>query len=165
MYKVSQEIFAKYDDLVSVLRDFVDNVEEMYIALEDLRMSGGNTLYILLSSASKDLFTPIIMFLVLNPYTEDVYGLGLMIPVNFCRKDLDMSLDEINKTAEKIGGMIMSFHECSIIIKEPEPGKDLRQLFYEIIDKIYNVKYEGMLKIIDYSNDLVSEIEDIYSQV
>jgi len=43
---VSQEIFAKYDDLVSVLRDFVDNVEEMYIALEDLRMSGGNTLYI-----------------------------------------------------------------------------------------------------------------------
>ncbi|MGC9148517.1 MAG: hypothetical protein ACP5GI_03640 [Sulfolobales archaeon] len=155
------KLFLSIDEFGRVLSEVVSNIEEYYIATEDLKLSGHNILYLYLSR--EDLDRGILLFLYVNPYTEEVYGFGFMI-IYSCStgESRDVSFEEVSKLAERLGGYVASFHNCSIIIKEPKPNKNFIDQLREIISSVNNREISGKLYIINYSYDLLEELTEIY---
>ncbi|MEZ0290223.1 MAG: hypothetical protein ABWJ42_03940 [Sulfolobales archaeon] len=144
------------------MREVIENLEEMYVALEELRLAGFNTLYLLLSSSESDLRVSLILFITLNPYTEEIYGLGLMIPIK-CSSDPveSASIEEIRELSARIGGYVVSFYNCSLIFKEPEESKNLKDQLLGVLRTLTNNTSLAKIRVIDYSYDLLDEIEKL----
>jgi hypothetical protein len=157
----STKLFLSIDEFGRILSEVVSNIEEYYVATEDLKLSGHNVLYLYISR--EDLERGVILFLYVNPYTEEVYGFGFMIVYNCSSGEGgDVSFEEVSQLAKRLGGYIASFHNCSIIIKEPEPNRNFIDQLREIVSSVNNKEISGKLHIVNYSYDLLEELTEIY---
>ncbi|MEM0044036.1 MAG: hypothetical protein QXU60_06175 [Sulfolobales archaeon] len=151
-----------YSMLVEDLESFIENSEDMYQALEEMKLSGVNTLYILLVVVGEDEDrNNLVLFVNLNPYTEDVYSAGVMIPVG-CDSESSsrISIDEIRDLALRIGGYVISFHNCTLIFRDIDIRESLREQITETFRRLLNRDVERV-RIMHYAYDLLEEVGHI----
>ena len=158
----SEKIYITIDEFGEILSQIISNIEDYYLAIEDLRISGNNTLYLYLSN--EDLEKGVILFIYMNPYTEDVYGLGFIVAYRCGDESSEnTSFEEVNELAKRLRGYVASFHGCSLIIKEPEPGRSIIDQIREVVSVVNNKEPPEKLRIIDYSYDLLEELTDLFT--
>lgn len=139
----------RLDDFLGSLSGSVENPEDLLIAIEEARHFGMNHLYILISrSGSKA-----VLVLHINPYTEDLQSLVVIIPIG-CG-DKAPSLEEAGEFARRLGGAIMATGDCSYILVGYDQSMDLPR-FMESIFQSISPGSGGLFRVEDYSYDLLS---------
>ncbi len=147
----------KLDVLVEKLSALAANSEEILVAIEEASILGMNHLYLSLRRGG----AKAILALHINPFNGDLISLIAMIPIG-CGKQ-SPSIEEANKLARSLEGLIMVVGECSYILSGYDGSKDIAEFLSDIFSKIAGDSPGDKFLIEEYSYDLFTEYrEDLF---
>jgi hypothetical protein len=138
----------KLDLLVEKLSTLTANSEDILVAIEEASILGMNYLYLSLRRGD----AKAILALHINPFNGDLISLIAMIPIG-CGKH-SPSIEEANKLAKSLEGLIMVVGECSYILSGYDGSKDIAEFLSDIFSKIAGDSPGDKFLIEGYSYDL-----------
>ncbi|MEM1611142.1 MAG: hypothetical protein QXQ57_05820 [Sulfolobales archaeon] len=144
----------KLDALVEKLSTLTTNSEELLFAIEEASILGMNHLYISIRRGG----ARAILALHINPFNRDLISLIAMIPVGCGERS--PSLEEANKLAKSLEGLIMVVGECGYVLSGYDGSKDIAEFLSNIFSKIPGDSPDDKILIEGYSYDLFSEYQE-----
>jgi len=144
----------KLDVLVEKLSNLTANSEELLVAIEEANILGMNHLYLSIRRGN----ARAILALHINPFDGNLISLIAMIPIG-CGKQ-SPSIEEANKLAKSLEGLIMVVGECSYILSGYDGSKDIAEFLSDIFSKITGASPSDKFLIEEYSYDLFTEYQE-----
>lgn len=141
----------RIDDFIRSISGILDNPEELVVAFEEARHLGMNHLYVLIKREDLRL----VMVIHINPFSEELVSLVLMIPLG-CGEN-QPSMEHVNRLARELGGAVMAYGDCASILVGYDGVRDIEAFLNDVSSTVFGRRASGRFSVEQYSYDLFSE--------